>query len=362
MNAQTSLIEELENTIRSESPDRLSDTLQRVTSLFISSASRLDPRHVDVFDDVMLRLTNKIETGALAELSEQLAPVTNAPLAVVRRLAHHDEILVAGPVLSSSMRLTQSDLIEIAESKGQAHLHAIARRVHIKPPVTDVLVRRGDTDVLRQVAGNAGANFSKRGIEILAERTDDDEVMERILQRHDVPPHIFCSLLVKAKETVRQHLLAVATPEQRDKIHRALDKVSDEIADSINAKPDYGVVIHRVMSQRKNGRLTDQDVAQYAQAKQFEETMAALSLLSTIPVEIVEKLITGQQLEPALILCRAADLKWPTVRGVIWFRRRKSDNALEALTEACDDYNKLSLASAKKVLSFWQSRGFAETP
>ena len=79
---------------------------------------------------------------ALAEMSEQLAPVAQAPPAVVRRLANHDEITVAGPVLKESARLREDDLIEIAKTKSEQHLLAISGRWWLKEVVTDALLAR----------------------------------------------------------------------------------------------------------------------------------------------------------------------------------------------------------------------------
>ena len=63
---------------------------------------------------------------------------------LVRRLAKDDDIAVAGPVLTQSPRLPETDLVEIAKTKSQAHLLAISGRTGIAEAVTDVLVRRGD--------------------------------------------------------------------------------------------------------------------------------------------------------------------------------------------------------------------------
>jgi hypothetical protein len=52
-------------------------------------------------------------------------PIDTAPLRVVQRLARHDEIAVAEPLLRESKRLGMIDLIEIANTKSQAHLAAI---------------------------------------------------------------------------------------------------------------------------------------------------------------------------------------------------------------------------------------------
>ena len=51
---------------------------------------------------------------------------------------------------------------------------AISERPMISPPVTEVIVRRGDRDVVRKVAGNAGAEFSAVGFNGLIRRAAQD--------------------------------------------------------------------------------------------------------------------------------------------------------------------------------------------
>ena len=55
---------------------------------------------------------------------------------------------------------TKQMLVEIASEKGQGHLLAMAERPTLSPNLTDVIVARGDRNVVRRTAGNAGANFS----------------------------------------------------------------------------------------------------------------------------------------------------------------------------------------------------------
>ena len=79
----------------------------------------------------------------------------------MRRLAKDDDIAVAGPVLAQSPRLAEADLVDIARTKSQAHLLAISGRAGIGEAVTDVLVRRGDREVVRSVADNQPAQLSE---------------------------------------------------------------------------------------------------------------------------------------------------------------------------------------------------------
>ena len=126
MAAPASLIPELEDVVQHGSAERRAETLQRITTLFLDGASRFNEDHVQLFDDVFGRLIEEIEAKARAELSDRLAPVGNAPVEVVRRLAQDDDIAVAGPVLAQSSRLAEADLVEIARTKSQAHLLAIS--------------------------------------------------------------------------------------------------------------------------------------------------------------------------------------------------------------------------------------------
>ena len=117
MDAPQSLIGELEDAIKSGTSEKRVETLRRVTDLFLNDADRLNETQIGLFDDVLCHLIKRIETKALVELSEHLAPVDNSPIEVIRRLARNDEITIAGPVLSQSARLTTSDLVEIAGTK-----------------------------------------------------------------------------------------------------------------------------------------------------------------------------------------------------------------------------------------------------
>ena len=74
MGMSYSLIAELDEAIQSGSSDRRMATLRRVTDLFLSQAGQYDSEQISLFDDVLLRLIEHIETRALAELGERLAP------------------------------------------------------------------------------------------------------------------------------------------------------------------------------------------------------------------------------------------------------------------------------------------------
>ena len=91
--AQESLISDLEEAVKAGSPEKHIQTLRHVTDLFLNDADKFSEDQIAVFDDVLCLLINRIETKAKAELGERLAPIDNAPVDVIQKLARDNEIL-----------------------------------------------------------------------------------------------------------------------------------------------------------------------------------------------------------------------------------------------------------------------------
>src|SRR6201992_1334538 len=125
-----SIADEVEYAVRTGSPEKCSETIGRVAALFLASAERYNDEQIALFGDVFERLINTIELRALAdigarialaELSAQLAPLPQAPSSVIGRLARHEEIDIARPVLTEAPKLSNDDWNEIAGARGQKH-------------------------------------------------------------------------------------------------------------------------------------------------------------------------------------------------------------------------------------------------
>lgn len=356
MFAATSLIPELEEVLQHGSREKRADALKRITSLFIDGAASFNEDHIQLFDEVFSQLIAEIETKARAELSQQLAPVDNAPVKVVRKLAQDDDITVAGPLLSLSHQLDNAALVEIAKSKGQAHLLAIAGRSEIAEAITDVLVKRGDREVIHNVADNYHARLSQTGFSTLVKRAEDDGVLaEKVGQRPDIPPHLFRALLLQATDLVQKRLLSKARPEIAAEIRRVLAKVSREIGANV-APRDYKEAQRTIAAMKRAGVLNENELASFAREQCFEETVVALSVLCAVPLDVVDRLINGERADPVLILCRAAGFGWQTVRAIMLSRPGKHGTSTKGLEEAQANFERLSMSTAQRVVSFWQVR------
>ena len=347
-----SIIAELEEAVRGGSSAKRVETLRQVTDLFLNDGDRLSDEQVQVFDDVLCLLIARVETRARAELSKRLAPLDYAPFEVIRHLAWDDEIAVAGDVLTHSSRLGTEALVEIASTKGQSHLLAISARENLPAAVTDVIVDRGEARVIRRLANNASARFSETGYSgIVARAEGDDELVEILGLRLDLPIKFLHDLLRRAKDAVRARLMAIAPPALLEEIKRVLN---DIVRGEDSPARNFEVAEQLVKLMKKLHELDDAAVFTFAEARKFDEIAAALALLNDAPTEMMARLLEGPRADLVLIPCRSARLNWPTVETIL--RNRSAPRPIDepTLKVAERDYRKLSMETAQRTVRFWQ--------
>ena len=348
-----SLISELEDAIRRGSEAKRVETLKRITDLFLGANEQLTEEQILVFDQVLCHLMTRIDLTALAELSERLAPIHNAPLKVVHTLAHDDEIAVAGPVLSLSDRLTTPDLVEIAMAKSQAHLLAISNRSTLSEALTEALVERGDKDVVSKLAANAGAHFSEKTYSYLIDQSEADEsLLEKLGLRLDIPLNIFLRLVERVTEAVRTRLLAFAQ-DKRDDLKDMLARISNDVIETEAPDLDFDAAHRVVHLMRQQGELNEFALLEFAKKRQYAPTVTALATLCAIPIDVMKQMLSDGRSEPLLVSCKAAGLAWPTLRALLQDGLLGRPSSEDELKNLKGDYTKLSPATAKKLVEFW---------
>ncbi len=309
MSTHRSLIAELEEVLRFGAHEKRAQTLGQMTEFFLTGIEFFTDEQVELFDEILLRLIEDIETTVLVELSNNLAPIDRAPPHVIKRLAQHEEIAVAAPVLSCSNRLEPADLVEIAAAAGQEHLLAISIRKRLEAAVTSVLVERGNPDVLLSVARNPGAAFSEAGFNTLVARAEGNDVLtESVGLRPDIPPLLLERLLLRATRIVRESLLGSARGDAHPDISRVLAKVARDIgvADKLR---QYDAAEQLIAAKTKAGTLNQEAILEFAKAGQAEEFVVGLARLCSVSIDVVDRLMDFERPEAMLVPCRSAGLE-----------------------------------------------------
>jgi uncharacterized protein (DUF2336 family) len=351
------LIDELEAALSAGGEDRRLEILNRVTDLFVGAAESYSEEQIGLFDDVMARLVTAIEAKARAILAQRLAPIANAPSGVIRILAFDDDIDVAQAVLQHSEQLDDSTLVDNASSKSQRHLFAISRRQRLSEVVTDVLVERGDREVVHSVVNNAGARFSESGFRSLVTRSAwDGDLAIFVGKRRDLPRPHFLVLLEKASATVRERLTA-ENPQADAVIKGVVSEVTKGIRETTRkASPDFAAAQAAVEQLHRLRRIGEAEVLQYARERKFEETAIALSILCDTPIDVVERALLDPGAEIVLILAKVGGLAATTTKALLLLRAADRGMSAKDLDQALASFNRLQPETARRVLSFFRTR------
>ena len=346
------LLDELQSTLAHGTVARRVETLRRVTDLFINGAVEFSNEQIALFDDVFQCLIVHIETSAKALLSNRLAPIDTAPPLTIRTLAFDDLIEVAGPVLSRSERLEDEVLIETARNKSQAHLMAISTRRVLSSAVTDVLVLRGNDEVIQSTVNNPGAEFTERGFSRLVNRAEGDNLATCIGLRPAIPRHLYLKLLAKASATVRARLEA-ANPQQAGEVPNAVQEATRRARSAPSAITQQTAIAHAlVKSLFDDGRLDERQVAAFAEGGKFDETNASIAALANVSLSIAESMMVETRAEGVMILAKVAGMSWLTVRAIINMRDELSGGEPTDLMACKDTFERLRPSTAQQVLRF----------
>jgi uncharacterized protein (DUF2336 family) len=353
LSTSESLLDELQATLAHGTVARRVETLRRVTDLFINGAVDYSNDQVELFDDVFQCLMHHIETSAKALLSNRLAPVDRAPPLTIRALAFDDLIEVAAPVLSKSERLDDDALIETARNKSQAHLMAISTRRVLSGAVTDVLVLRGNDEVIQNTVNNPGAEFSERGFTRLVNRAEgDDNLTACIGLRPTIPRHLYLKLIAKASATVRARLEAANPPLAGD-VSTAVREATRLARSAPSAITQETAIAHAlVKSLYEDGRLDEHQVAAFAEAGKFDEANAAIAALANVSVSVAENMMVETRAEGVMILAKVSGMSWSTVKAIINMRDELSGTEPADLGACKATYERLRPSTAQQVLRF----------
>lgn len=359
MTVATLLIPGLDEIVKHGDPERRAEAARRISEMFLQDAANLRSDHVDLFDGLLIDLVPHTEMAARADLAERLSIIANAPRLLVGKLAREDELSIAGPLLRRSPVIDEGALIEIARIKGQGHLLAMSERPTLSPDLTDVIVRRGDREVVRRAAGNSGAAFSQAGYSTLIKRAGQDGVLTLAVgKREDLSSQQLRDLLAGSVDIIRRRLIEVVNPAREAEIKQALDEISGVPRITlVEGRRDFTAAQRKILALQNAGTLNEAALLEFAKNHKYEESVAALSAMSTVDIATLDRLITEDRYDPLLIIGKVIGLEWVTVRVLILLRLGPNRVPSPVDVESARvNYARLMPSTAERVVKFWKTR------
>ena len=367
MNAQTpsqaGLIDQLEGALGDKDLAGRAEVLRKVTDLFVLKSGTFSEDQIALFDTVMGKLLETIESSARAQFGSRIAKLPDAPRGVVRRLAYDAAIEVAGTVLTHSERLDVDTLVDSAKTQSQDHLLAISGRKILVEAVTDVLVDRGDCAVVSATAHNAGAKFSDFGVSMLVRKArDDGDLALCVWSRPDIPRQNLVKLFVDASETVKNQLIDAA-PLRAGLIKAMVAQATDDIQSKARAGSDeFSHAQHLVRELNAAGKLNENELLAFADEGSFDKVVAALSLMCDLPLGVVERAFVQNETEQIVVLARAVDISWATTMKLLLLHAGVNGSSRQQLDVTFANFFRLRPGTAQTALKFYRMREEANRP
>ncbi len=150
--------------------------------------------------------------------------------------------------------------------------------------------------------------------------------------------------------------LDAAKPKQKAAINQAIT----EVPAAPKTQPqfrDFEMAQRAVTVLREAGELDEAALLGFAKQHRYEESIAAFAALTGMRLSVVNQLVAGDRHDPILLLGKSIGLEWATVRALIVLRLGpKYAPAGPDIEDARVNYDRLSPATAQRVLTFWRAR------
>ena len=325
------------------------ELLRRITDAYLQVDAPVRAAAQYLFDELVVKLTEAISIGDLAQVSRYFSTCDQLPAALTHRFATDGDIAVAGPMLEHYAALPEPTLITVATDGSQDHLRSIASRAEVTRSVTDVVLQRGDQGTVRKLAANQGAQFSAAGMRTLARRSEWDDVLQSLLvERPDL-----------SFEAIGM-LLPIVTPTLAERLHGhsiEIDTVAVglHLAAWMRERTENAARTDALIEAIRDGHLDLGDVVtDEIRRKHLFESVAILAAMIGMEAHYGFELLVGGGTEQALLLLRSIDLPWPAVKGFLDLKREKTAGTAEPAR--FEDYNAIDMAAAQRVVRFLNLR------
>ena len=331
------------------------ELLHRITDAYIEQGDRATPAEHYLFNEIIGKLIDKIASGGRAAAAAKLSTMPALSDELAQRLASDSDIDVARPIIRDYGALPERILIDVAKSGSQAHLTVIAGRDKVTPPVSDVVVARGDRDTIQTLAANRGAQFSEFGMQSLIDKSaGDNDLQALIVTRADLSLTAIGRLLPLISNELASRLRDVAGPIDDTLVEKHLGAWAADRQQNAARTDAYIAGI-------RAGDLNPNDIiGELVTGKRLLDAATVVATMLGLDRFYAFNLLTGGKIQSALLLLRSAGLSWKVADAFIKLRIAKAGLYDYETPPRRGDYEAIEPEAAQRVVRFMKVRRTAK--
>jgi uncharacterized protein (DUF2336 family) len=330
--------------------------LRELTDHFFGPAIRTQTED-ELYGSVLSDLASDMETAVRRELAARFAVRTDAPRALIRRLAN-DEADIAGEVLRVSTVLTEEDLLGVVRARGQDHLRAVSVRASVSEAVSEVIVERGDDETLGHLLRNDGARLSRSASEAAVERAKaNPNLHAATVERSSLPADLLNEMYFVVEARLRQHILEQNAGMDPVLLESALAAGRTRVATDDGALPaDYASSLDYVDELRAAGQLSPQMLARFLRSGSRTPFLIALSQLADVDFHTASQIVERREVDALAVVCKAADLDRALFLTFVVIILNDDGDAMGKAHVYGRLYVELTREQALRTVRFWRMR------
>src|ERR1700726_2868167 len=103
---------------------------------------------------------------------------------------------------------------------------------------------------------------------------------------------------------------------------------------------------------KKRGTLDDKAVHDVARAGKLNETAAALSTITRLPINEVKRAMQATDTAMIVMIARAAGLSWSTAKAILLMPTSRHSPAPQDLYKTEKHFERMNIATVQKVIRF----------
>jgi uncharacterized protein (DUF2336 family) len=284
----------------------------------------------DVANDRKRRITREILDRLVADavprvrqiIAETIKSMPDAPAAVVRALAHDEEIAVAGPILESSPLLDDEELLAIVNAPRAAGAAvAVARRRGLSAVVADAIGNGDDVDAATVLLSNKSAQIREETLDRLIEAASEIPAWHRPLVER---PTLTDAAAKKIARFVAAVLLQ-ALARRHDLDPATTKEIEARVASRIDKANESDGMTEALATARRLADKSELEEASLIKAMNDVDrsfVRAALSILAKLPLASVDAIVETHSAKAITSLAWRAGLAMTTAARLQTFLGR----------------------------------------
>lgn len=276
--------------LQDPSPENRAEAAKKVGEVF--GAADLGDKEKAIAEDIFRTMLKDAAVRVRQALSESLKDNPAISADIVSSLAK-DVDDVALPMIESSTVLSDADLIEIIETRGEALQMAVANREGVSEQVSDKLVDTANETVIGALVSNDSAKIAEKTFDrVLNEYGSNEAISSSIAQRSKLPMNVAERLVTMVSDHLRDHIMThhdISSSMATDLLLEAREKATVGLLGAGNtSSQDVQSLVDQLYD---NGRLTPTLVLRALCTGDTTFFETALAKMCKIPVSNAYKII-----------------------------------------------------------------------